>query len=154
LKNDLLFVFQKQCHRLDTNSKCQYENEVRRQKNSHIDDDLILVSKQQTHTVEVITVRLKAIFNTTVFDGGPRCHIDTCFWSRSKKRHFWNVPKASFSLTVMTLTVHMAIFEYQNQVIFNTTVFDGGPRCHIDSRDIPAQIIPSVGIFRYKVVSQ
>jgi hypothetical protein len=36
---------------------CQYDNEVHRQKNSHIDDDLILVLKQKTHTVKVVTVR-------------------------------------------------------------------------------------------------
>jgi hypothetical protein len=30
-------------------------------KNSHIDDDLILVLKKQTHTVKVITVRLKVL---------------------------------------------------------------------------------------------
>jgi hypothetical protein len=30
------------------------------------------------------------------------------------------------SLTVITLTVYMAVFEYQNQVIFNMTVFDVG----------------------------
>jgi hypothetical protein len=33
----------------------------------------------------------------------------------------------NFSLTVITMTVYMAVFEYQNQVIFNMTVFDGGP---------------------------
>ena len=27
----------------------------------------------------------------------------------------------------------IVIFEYQNQVIFNMTVFNGGPRCHIDT---------------------
>ena len=37
-----------------------------------------------------------------------------------------------FSLTVITLTacvIYVAVFEYQNQVIFNMTVFvfDGGP---------------------------
>jgi hypothetical protein len=32
------------------------------------------------------------------------------------------------------LTVCMAVFEYQNQAIFNMTVFfDGEPRCHIDT---------------------
>jgi hypothetical protein len=36
------------------------------------------------------------------------------------------------SLTVITLTVYMAVFEYQNQV-FNMTVFDGEPRCQIDT---------------------
>jgi hypothetical protein len=38
----------------------------------------------------------------------------------------------SLALTTLTVyVVHMAIFEYQNQVIFNRTVFDGGPRCHL-----------------------
>ena len=40
------------------------------------------------------------------------------------------------SLTVITLTVgviYMTVFEYQNQVIFNMTVFDGESRCHIDT---------------------
>ena len=32
-----------------------------------------------------------------------------------------------FSLTIITLTVYMAVFEHQNQVIFNLTVFDVGP---------------------------
>jgi hypothetical protein len=32
-------------------------------KNSHIEDDLILVFKKQTHTVKVITVRLKRSFD-------------------------------------------------------------------------------------------
>jgi hypothetical protein len=32
-----------------------------------------------------------------------------------------------FSLTVMTLTVYMPVFKYQNQGIFNMTLFDGGP---------------------------
>jgi hypothetical protein len=27
--------------------------------------------------------------------------------------------------------ISTTIFEYQNQVIFNMTVFDGGPHCHI-----------------------
>jgi hypothetical protein len=45
LKNDVLLVFQKRHLRLDTKSKCQYDNEVHRQKNSHIDDDLISVLK-------------------------------------------------------------------------------------------------------------
>jgi hypothetical protein len=36
-------------------------------------------------------------------------------------------PDPNISLTVITLTVYMAIFEYQNQVIFNMTVFDDGP---------------------------
>jgi hypothetical protein len=40
---------------------------------------------------------------------------------------------AIFSLTVTTLTVYMAVFEYQNQAIFNMTVFDGEPRGHIDT---------------------
>ena len=38
--------------------------------------------------------------------------------------------RESFSLTVITLTVcviNNVVFEYQNQVIFNMTVFDGGP---------------------------
>jgi hypothetical protein len=39
----------------------------------------------------------------------------------------------SFTLTVITLTVYTAVFEYQNQAIFNMTVFDGEPRCHIDT---------------------
>jgi hypothetical protein len=43
---------------LDTNSKCQYDSEVLRQKQC-IGDALILVSKKQTPTVKVITVRLK-----------------------------------------------------------------------------------------------
>jgi hypothetical protein len=51
----------------------------------------------------------KAIVHVTVFDGRPSLrHIDT------------------FSLTVITLTVrviYMAVFEYQNQVIFNMTAF-------------------------------
>ena len=29
--------------------------------------------------------------------------------------------------------IYMAIFEYQNQVIFNMTVSDGEPRCQIDT---------------------
>jgi hypothetical protein len=41
----------------------------------------------------------------------------------------------NFSLTLKTLTVcviYTTVFEYhQNQVIFNATVFDGGPRCHV-----------------------
>ena len=40
------------------------------------------------------------------------------------------------SLTVITLTVcviYTPVFEYQNQVILNMTVFDGEPRCHIDT---------------------
>jgi hypothetical protein len=42
------------------------------------------------------------------------------------------------SLTLVTLAasiVNMAVFEYQNQAIFQDfkmTIFDGGPRCHID----------------------
>jgi hypothetical protein len=40
----------------------------------------------------------------------------------------------TFSLTGITLTVYMAVSEYQNQVIFNMTVFDGGALvCHIDT---------------------
>ena len=42
----------------------------------------------------------------------------------------------TFSLTVITLTVcviYTTVFEYQNQVMFNMTVFDGGPRCQIDT---------------------
>jgi hypothetical protein len=42
----------------------------------------------------------------------------------------------NLSLTVITLTVcviYMAVFEYQNQVMFNMTIFDGDPRCHIDT---------------------
>ena len=41
-----------------------------------------------------------------------------------------------FSLTVITLTVcviYTTVFEYKNQVMFNMTVFDGGPRCQIDT---------------------
>jgi hypothetical protein len=34
--------------------------------------------------------------------------------------------EAIISLTVITLIVYMAVFEYQNQVIFNMTVFDVG----------------------------
>jgi hypothetical protein len=44
--------------------------------------------------------------------------------------------KEIFSLTVITLNVcviHTTVFEYKNQVMFNMTVFDGGPRCHIDT---------------------
>ena len=40
------------------------------------------------------------------------------------------------SLTVITLTVGVidtTVFEYKNQVMFNMTVFDGGPRCQIDT---------------------
>jgi hypothetical protein len=42
----------------------------------------------------------------------------------------------NLSLTVITLTVgviYTNVFEYKNQVMFNMTVFDGGPRCHIDT---------------------
>jgi hypothetical protein len=38
--------------------------------------------------------------------------------------------QTNFSLTVITLTVYVinnAVFEYQNQVIFNMHVFGGGP---------------------------
>ena len=44
--------------------------------------------------------------------------------------------KSSLSLTVITLTVgviHTTVFEYKNQVMFNMTVFDGEPRCQIDT---------------------
>jgi hypothetical protein len=61
IENDLLLVFQKRRLRLDTNSKCQYDNEVHRQKNSHIDDDLILVlNKTDTYSQGwLFTVNLK-----------------------------------------------------------------------------------------------
>ena len=39
----------------------------------------------------------------------------------------------NLSLTVITLTFYMAVFEYQNQVIVNMTISDGEPRCHIDT---------------------
>jgi hypothetical protein len=45
LKNGLLLVFQKRRFCLDTKRKCQYDNEVHRQKNGHIEDDLILILK-------------------------------------------------------------------------------------------------------------
>jgi hypothetical protein len=47
LKYDLLLIFQTRRLRLDTNSKCQYDNKAHRQKTSHIDDDLILVVKNR-----------------------------------------------------------------------------------------------------------
>ena len=59
IQNDLVLVFQKKRLRLDTKSKCQYDHEVHRQKNSHSDDALILELKIQTHAVKVITIRLR-----------------------------------------------------------------------------------------------
>jgi hypothetical protein len=44
-KYDLLLVFQKQRFCLDTNSKCQYDNEGPPSKNRHIEDDVILIFK-------------------------------------------------------------------------------------------------------------
>jgi hypothetical protein len=40
------------------------------------------------------------------------------------------------SLIVTTLTVgviYTTVFEYKNQVMFNMTVCDGGPRCQMDT---------------------
>ena len=54
-----------------------------------------------------------------------------CLWF--PQLHFGD---RNLSLTVITLTVgdiDKAVFRYQKQVMFNTTVFDGGPRCHIDT---------------------
>jgi hypothetical protein len=49
---------------LYTKSKCQFDNEVHRQ-NSHIEHDLVFIFKNSrindTHTVKVITVRLKLV---------------------------------------------------------------------------------------------
>jgi hypothetical protein len=42
--------------------------------------------------------------------------------------------RGNLSLTVITLAVcviYTTVFEYKNQVMFNMTVFDGGPRCQI-----------------------
>jgi hypothetical protein len=59
IENDLLSVFQNDVFVWIQYSKCQYDNEVHRQKNGHIDDDLIFVLQKKTHTVKVITVRLE-----------------------------------------------------------------------------------------------
>jgi hypothetical protein len=36
----------------------------------------------------------QVIVNMTVFDGGPQCHIGTCFWDPNKNGVF-GIPKAS-----------------------------------------------------------
>ena len=43
VRNDLLLVFQKRRFFWNTKSKCQYDNEVHRQKNSYIEDDLFFL---------------------------------------------------------------------------------------------------------------
>ena len=52
---------------METKSKCQYANEVHRHKNSHIEDDLILIFKKttsfMTHTAEVIVRTIKPVRN-------------------------------------------------------------------------------------------
>ena len=42
----------------------------------------------------VLNIKIKSSFNMTVFDGGPRCHVDTCFWHPNKNVVF-GTPKAS-----------------------------------------------------------
>jgi hypothetical protein len=92
--------------------------------NSHIEDDLILVLKKKTDTysVKVITVRLK---------------IHNGCGSENTQRRVTRSPKhTTLSLTEITLTVRViytTVFEYKNQVTFNMTIFDGGPRCQIDT---------------------
>jgi hypothetical protein len=79
----------------------------------------------------------------TLVDGGTRCqHLER---QDFEGHHHYTPPlpflwtgftgglRQNLSLTVIPLTVYKAIFEYQNQVIFNMTVFDVGPRWHIDT---------------------
>jgi hypothetical protein len=64
----------------------------------------------------------------TVFDGGPRYHIDTCYLYPNDNVVFGIQKASQFQyVALITLTVYIAVFECQNQVIFNMTVFDGGP---------------------------
>jgi hypothetical protein len=54
-----------------------------------------------------------------VFDGEPRCHIDTCFFVSKQKTTFLNTKSKSF---------------------FNMTLFEGGSRCQTKSHTIHAII--------------
>jgi hypothetical protein len=55
----------------------------------------------------VFKYQKQVIIDMTVFHGGPRCHIDTCFWHPNKN----------------------VVFGMQNQVIFQYDAFEGGSWC-------------------------
>jgi hypothetical protein len=50
-------------------------------KNSHIEDDLILVLKKQTPTVKVITVRLRVVLTEMVLTGLAFLTESRCYWN-------------------------------------------------------------------------
>jgi hypothetical protein len=62
--------------------------------------------------------------------GGGENVKDVAEGERSGKSGSFRNEREKISLTPITLTVgviYTTVFEYRNQVIFNMTVFDGGP---------------------------
>jgi hypothetical protein len=84
-----------------------------------------IISQQGYASTKYAISRFIPVRNIQPVGNGPVQNIQAVGIFQHKKGY--QNKNGTFSLTVITLTVHMAVFEYQNQVIFNMTVFDVGP---------------------------